>query len=65
MNSLQSSKGEAKSKSEEEKTSKHLNSSEEARKDEGKLSPLLDTKTPKNFELPKNFTDLTNVQVSC
>lgn len=56
---------EVKSKSGEDtaKTSKHLNSSEEARKNEKKSPPLLERKTPKNFELPKNFTDLTNVQV--
>lgn len=62
----QSSNSEVKSESGEDtaKTSKHLNYSEEARKDEEKSPPLLERKTPQNFELPKNFTDLTNVQVS-
>ena len=41
-----------------------LNSPEEARKDEEKSPALPERTTPKNFELPKNFADLTNVQVN-
>ncbi|XP_014218776.1 protein Jumonji isoform X2 [Copidosoma floridanum] len=46
------------------KATEPLNSPEEARRDEEKSPPLLErTTTPKNFELPKNFADLTNIQV--
>jgi hypothetical protein len=55
---------EAKNKSgEETKVTEPLNLPEEARKDEEKPPPLLEKTTPKNFELPKNFADLTNIQV--
>ncbi|XP_031789602.1 protein Jumonji isoform X1 [Nasonia vitripennis] len=64
-NEKSSSSSEAKGKSgEETKTvTEPLNSPEEARKDEEKSPPLLERTTPKNFELPKNFADLTNIQV--
>ncbi|KAJ8687429.1 hypothetical protein QAD02_023223 [Eretmocerus hayati] len=45
------------------KSTEPLNLPEEARKDEEKSTPLLEKTTPKNFELPKNFADLTNIQV--